>query len=400
MPSIPITIITGFLGSGKTTLLLNILPQILAKNPKYKTALLKNEFGDLAVDSQLAGSSITGVREILNGCICCNLVGSLSTALEELTESISPDRIVIETSGSAFPATLAMEVNRLARETEGKYVLDGVVTVIDVENWKGYEDTSFTARLQARYTDLVVFNKWEDVDERRWDECLDRLGDIEVEIPWVKSQRGFVDMDIIFGLDGGLARELEGEVDQGQNQHKKTHKDGENHQNEVEVLSVTLSKKSDISSTITRPNSDLTPKVDTDALLKFLQTAPKDEIYRIKSIFTSSTPMPSSTPIPSLDLSETPVSSVAGPNKYILNWSFGRWTCTPMFSTNSPTSGASFEHPSSEAVGQGEVFLRMIIILSRGAGRKWKKRLEEGGFVRFEDTAETDVLNLSIVPIS
>ncbi|TQS34788.1 hypothetical protein Golomagni_04816 [Golovinomyces magnicellulatus] len=392
MPSIPITIITGFLGSGKTTLLLNILPQILAKNPKYKLALLKNEFGDLAVDSQLAGSSITGVREILNGCICCNLVGSLSAALEELTESISPDRIVIETSGSAFPATLAMEINRVARETK--------VTVIDVENWKGYEDTSFTAQLQARYTDLVVFNKWEDVDERRWDECLDRLGDMEVEIPWVKSQRGFVDMDIIFGLDGGLAKELEGEVEQGQHQHKKTHKDGESHQNEVEVLSVTLSKKSDISSTITRPNSELTPKVDTDALLKLLQTAPKDEIYRIKSIFTSSTPMPSSTPTLSLDLSETPVSSVASPNKYILNWSFGRWTCTPMLSTNSSTTGDSFEHPSSEAVGQGEVFLRMTIILSRGSGKKWKKRLEDGGFVRFEGMAGADIQSLNIVPIS
>lgn len=52
-----------------------------------------------------------------------------------------------------------MEINRLARQT-GQYVLDGVVSVIDVENWKGYEDTSVTARLQAKYTDLIVFNKY------------------------------------------------------------------------------------------------------------------------------------------------------------------------------------------------------------------------------------------------
>ena len=181
---------TGFLGSGKTTLLLNLIPQLRAQNPAYKLALLKNEFGDVAVDSQLASSSsISGVRELLNGCICCNMVGQLDQSLEELRNTVKPDRIVIETSGSAFPATLAMEVNRLARETEGAYVLDGVVTVIDVENWKGYQDTSYTAKIQAQYTDLIVFNKWELCDERKFDDALDRVGDLEVQVAWVKSDK-------------------------------------------------------------------------------------------------------------------------------------------------------------------------------------------------------------------
>ena len=143
---IPITIITGFLGSGKTTLLLNLIPQL----PKdYRLALLKNEFGDVAIDSQLASSqSISGVRELLNGCICCNLVGQLGDALDQLRTQVKPDRIVIETSGSAFPATLAMEVNRLSREQEDSFVLDGVISVIDVENWEGYEDVSVRAAFQ------------------------------------------------------------------------------------------------------------------------------------------------------------------------------------------------------------------------------------------------------------
>ncbi|KAK4453213.1 homeobox protein PKNOX1 [Podospora aff. communis PSN243] len=179
-PPTPITIVTGFLGSGKTTLILNLLPQLRALSPHYRLALLKNEFGDLAIDSQLASSSsISSTTELLNGCICCNLVGQLSPALVELRNGVKPDRIIIETSGSAFPATLAMEVNRLARETGGRFSLDGVVSVVDVENWKGYEDTSYTARLQARYTDLVVLNKWEECGERRVDEVLDRLGDLE-----------------------------------------------------------------------------------------------------------------------------------------------------------------------------------------------------------------------------
>jgi G3E family GTPase len=202
---IPITIITGFLGSGKTTLILNLIPQLPTA---YRLALIKNEFGDVAVDSQLAGAAaISGVTELLNGCICCNLVGSLQDALEALRTENNPDRIVIETSGSAFPATLAMEVNRISRLT-GNYSLDGVISVIDVENWKGYEDTSITAKLQAQYTDLLVLNKWELVNERVFDDCIDRILDLDLDIPTAraKSEKGWVDRDLILGLDAKMAQ--------------------------------------------------------------------------------------------------------------------------------------------------------------------------------------------------
>ncbi|EKD14105.1 uncharacterized protein L3040_007894 [Drepanopeziza brunnea f. sp. 'multigermtubi'] len=348
---IPITIFTGFLGSGKTTLLLNLLPQLRAQNPSYKLALLKNEFGDLAIDSQLASASaITGVRELLNGCICCNLVGQLDSALRELAAQEQPDRIVVETSGSAFPATLAMEVNRLARETRGAYVLDGVVAVIDVENWAGYTDTSYTARIQARYTDLVVFNKWEGVAAGRMDECLDRLGDLEVQVAWVKSDRGRVPVDVVFGIDGGLARTLGqgGAEEKEGHAHKHEHgKGGEKgHQSEVEVLSVTL-------------EAEAGAVVDSGKLEKLLKTAPKDEVYRIKAVLTASSR------IASTDDNSEP--AAAGAGRYILNWAFGRWTCTPM---------QSEEHESSNGV-----VLRLTMILARFESTKWKKRIETGGFV-------------------
>ena len=34
--------------------------------------------------------------------------------------------------------------------------LDAIVTVIDAENFTGYEDTSPTARMQASYTDIIL----------------------------------------------------------------------------------------------------------------------------------------------------------------------------------------------------------------------------------------------------
>jgi G3E family GTPase len=367
MAPIPITLLTGFLGSGKTTLLLSLLPQLRAQNSSYKLALLKNEFGDVAIDSQLANSSsISGVREMLNGCICCNLVGQLGPALEELRESIPDlDRVVIETSGSAFPATLAMEVNRLARETSGAYVLDGVVTVIDVENWKGYEDTSYTAKLQARYTDLVVFNKWEGAGERRFDECLDRLGDLEgVNVAWIKSDKGKVPYGLIFGIDGGLARALGGgehekEGVNGRDHHHDrahSHSHSSGHQSEVEVLSVTLQAE----------DTSGRGAVNTEKLEKLLQSAPKDEVYRIKAVLTASNPIAGSDE----DIATLKTPSI--PTRYILNWAFGRWTFTPF-------TASTGEHQSSDGIS-----LRMTIILARYESTKWTKKIEATGFIELE----------------
>ncbi|KAI1310014.1 CobW/HypB/UreG, nucleotide-binding domain-containing protein [Xylaria venustula] len=360
MAPIPITIVTGFLGSGKTTLLLNLVPQLRAANPSYRLALVKNEFGDVAIDSQLAASNaVSGVKELLNGCICCNLVGQLEPALAELQASVRPDRIVIETSGSAFPATLALEVSRAARDNPGQYTLDGIVNVIDVENWAGYEYTSYSARQQARYTDLIVYNKWEACDERRLDEVRDRVGDLEIDIAWVKSHRGRVPVDVIFGIDGGLAHTLtEGHLattQNGVNSHSSHGEDDHDHdhQSEVEVLSVTLSGPEGAG-------------VDAAKLMTLLKTAPKDEVYRIKSVFTTSSPTQvcgsdpenkTSTPLPD------------SPTRLILNWAFGRWTVTPM-------EQSVDEHASSDGA-----LLRMSLILARYESTKWKKKLEAGGLL-------------------
>ncbi|KAL4913443.1 CobW/HypB/UreG, nucleotide-binding domain-containing protein [Aspergillus aurantiobrunneus] len=363
-PPIPITILTGFLGSGKTTLLLNLLPQL----PKsYKLALLKNEFGDVAIDSQLASTSaISGVRELLNGCICCNLVGQLSDALQQLQTEVSPDRIIIETSGSAFPATLAMEVNRLARESgyPGAYVLDGVVSVIDVENWAGYEDTSYTAKLQAKYTDLIVFNKWEGVSERRFDEVLDRVGDLEVDTAWVKSDRGRVEKDVFLGIDGALfAKGGEEDLDGlKEDSHEHDHEHGHGHQSEVEVLSVSL-----------RQNGAEAGKggtIDVSALEKFLSSASKEEVYRIKGILRCSTQTRPASSSDDLEVRPSANSTSSESAYYILNWAFGRWTCT--------SSKVVAEAADATAIA------RITLILARYESAKWKKKLDAGGLVQSE----------------
>ncbi|KAF6227132.1 hypothetical protein HO133_008573 [Letharia lupina] len=370
MPPIPVTIVTGFLGSGKTTLILNLIPQL----PKtYKLALLKNEFGDVAVDSQLASSSaIGGVQELLNGCICCNLVGQLGDALDTLRKDVHPDRIIIETSGSAFPATLAMEVNRLGRET-GYYALDGVIVVIDVENWKGYEDTSYTAKMQARYTDLIVFNKWELVPERRYEDCLDRVGDLELQVATVRSERGRVDQSVLLGLDSAFAKMLD-PLSNTHDDHDHDH--AKDHQSEVEVISVTLSSE-DI----------MHHGVNLDSLETFLLSTPKDEVYRIKAIVKASRPPASS----GGDVEPAVIHQGQTSAKYILNWAFGRWTFTPMSSAIQSSSALSSRNSRSGSIVEMpegleiDPLVRMTVILARGEADKWKKRIETQGHIESEN---------------
>ncbi|KAI5288295.1 hypothetical protein KEM52_001224 [Ascosphaera acerosa] len=374
MAPIPITIVTGFLGSGKTTILLNLIPQL----PKdYKLALLKNEFGDLAVDSQLASTqAISGVRELLNGCICCNLVGQLSEALFQLRDENHPDRIIIETSGSAFPATLAMEVKRLMREHEGSFELDGVVSVIDVENWQGYEDTSYTAKMQAKFTDLIILNKWELVSEQRLDQCIDRLGDLELPTAYVKSSKGRVDKDLLLGLDSRLLAAAHEQELQQQQHHEHSHEHHEDHQSEIDVLSLTL----------THPSPSAT--IHTQCLIeKLLDQAPKDEVYRIKGIVRCSTdhvptensglpvaPPAEDAPEFPLDDASTalyhPGATTTKVQNYILNWAFGRYTFTP---------GSIELLPPAE---NGDTTVaRLTFMLAWGAAAPWAYKLKKFDWV-------------------
>ncbi|KAJ3273768.1 hypothetical protein HDV01_003895 [Terramyces sp. JEL0728] len=265
-----ITVFTGFLGAGKTTIILDLLK----KCPKnYKIVVLKNEFGDVKVDSELMNSSVQ-VTEMMNGCLCCVLVGQMKNAILEIKENQNPDRLIIETSGSAFPAPIAWQIRELK---DDQIKLDSIITVIDCVNFGGYADTSYTAKMQAQYTDLIMLNKHEHVSEREYDLVLDHVDELNTDTPKVKWDQDCA-FDICFGIDTLLFKSNETILDV----------DVEHHKREIDIITIL---------------KDDWPfgKSQVEELLHKL---PKDEVYRVKGIFPAE------------------VGSV------ILNWAFGRWTWT------------------------------------------------------------------------
>lgn len=191
---VPVTIFTGFLGSGKTTLINYLLEDV---GHKRKLAIVKNEIGDVAVDSKIIRGDNIIMKELLNGCVCCTLVGELEDSLKELVEKVKPDNILIEASGAANPAILAVNIDRLDFVER-----DMIVTVIDVLHFEGYKEQSVVVRLQEKFTDLIVLNRVNQVDEMTIEDVLDDVYDAKPGVRVVKTATGRVDPEIIFGASG------------------------------------------------------------------------------------------------------------------------------------------------------------------------------------------------------
>ena len=149
------TIVYGFLGAGKTTLLRSLVPRLAAVE---STALLVNEFGIEGVDQVVQASDDLTVRQLVGGCVCCEVRGDLMVALDEIHRSVRPDRLVIEPTGLASPDTLAHVF--ASPSVRSLVLVDSVITVLDATRYALARDHlgEFFPN-QVRDADLVLVNK-------------------------------------------------------------------------------------------------------------------------------------------------------------------------------------------------------------------------------------------------
>lgn len=236
MSQIPTTVFTGFLGSGKTTIIKHLTEELAAKG--FKVAYVKNEIGTEDFDTDLIKGEHIETKELLNGCICCTLVGPFMAAIDELADSFQLDRIIIETAGSADPASMALSVSNHPR-----LLRDGVITIVDVVNFDGYEDLSIVAKRQAELTDLIVFNKVEQADRARKQAVVGYVRELNEKAPIVEAPNGRLNPDVAFGIASANLEKLLADTHyESPDLHKHDHDthDGHTHESEDGIEAFTF----------------------------------------------------------------------------------------------------------------------------------------------------------------
>ena len=180
-----IDIISGFLGAGKTTLIRKLISEALTGE---QIVLIENEFGEIGIDGGFLKDAGIEITEMNSGCICCSLVGDFGTALKEVIDKYTPDRIIIEPSGVGKLSDVIKAVLDVKKSADIE--LNSTVAVVDCGKAKMYmKNFGEFFNNQIESAGCVVLSRTQSVSEDKLKDCVDRIKQLNpnaaiVTTPW------------------------------------------------------------------------------------------------------------------------------------------------------------------------------------------------------------------------
>lgn len=158
-----IILVCGFLGSGKTTMIRELAAYMVRAKGR-RVVILENEVGEVGIDDLFLAGEGFQVKGILGGCICCQLTGEVTAAVNEIGREFSPDAVVIEATGVARPGSILKVLLKYGEGIEAVTVVD----MVDAGRWEMLSEVVPGLILgQISESDVVLVNKI--------DECEDEL---------------------------------------------------------------------------------------------------------------------------------------------------------------------------------------------------------------------------------
>jgi G3E family GTPase len=198
---LPVSLITGFLGSGKTTL----LNRLVQRPELADSAVIINEFGEIALDHLLVAPVAGETVMLASGCLCCAVRGDLLDTLRRLLverergEVPAFRRVLIEASGLADPAPVAqLFLNNPLLGADLR--LDAIVATIDAAAGAATLAEHWEARKQVAIADRLLLTKTDIVAGESVEQLAASLRRLNPAAPLHRVVAGEIDPALLFGV--------------------------------------------------------------------------------------------------------------------------------------------------------------------------------------------------------